>query len=385
MKLKSFPSPLSNKHNHHHMRTIPTIITLFFALSLASSCGSKQVATPPPAYKVTAVDTTTATIYSEYSAVIQSNTMVEIRPKVSGYLNKIAKAEGSNVKKGDLIFKIDDADYRQNVNAASATVEAAKAKLSNSSLEVRKLTPLVEKGIISPYELETAKSNLAAAEASLRQAQAQYENTLITLGHTEITSPVNGVLGRIYVREGSLISPSAQEALTTVSSEGDVFAYFSFDEKKLNPVRKAALDNNEYRPDEGYIVELTLADGSTYGHKGKLESASGIIDRATGSIQLKVIFPNPGMEILSGSSGILRFPFEYRGCFLIPQSATYELQDKVMIFNVNADSTVTRKTITVGGISGTDYVVTGLERGTKIVTEGVDKLKEGMKITPKED
>ncbi|MBQ1279965.1 MAG: efflux RND transporter periplasmic adaptor subunit [Bacteroidales bacterium] len=349
-----------------------------------SSCRNKQEQIQPaPAFNVITLDTTSAVVYNDYSTIIQSNTIVEIRPKVSGYIKTIAKQEGTPVKKGDLIIKIDDADYQQDVNAAFASMEAAAANKSNAELEVVKLSPLVEKGIISQFELETAKSDLKAAAAQYDQAKAQYENSKITLGYTNITSPVDGVLGRIYVREGSLVSPSAQDALTTVSSDGDVAAYFSYDEKKLTPLRRKAMEDGNYKPEMKNNVELLLPDGSEYKYKGKLTSATGIIDRNTGSIQLKVLFPNPELTILSGSSGILKFPYTYKGCIVIPQSATYELQDKVMVFVVNEDNTVSRKSISIEGKSGNNYVVSNLTPGTKIVSEGINKLKEGMAITPK--
>ena len=354
------------------------------AVASISSCGNKapQVV-PAPEFNVMTLDTTSAVVYNDYSTIIQSNTMVEIRPKISGYIKSIAKEEGTPVKKGELIIKIDDADYQQDVNACYASMEAAAASQSNAELEVVKLTPLVEKGIISQFELETAKSDLKAAQAQYNQAKAQYENAKITLGYTNITSPVDGVLGRIYVREGSLVSPSAQDELTTVSSYGDVAAYFSFDEKKLTPLRKKAIDEGKYTPETKNNVELILPDGSEYKYKGTLTSATGIIDRNTGSIQLKVLFPNPDLTILSGSSGILRFPYTHKGCIVIPQSATYELQDKIMVFVLGEDNTVSRKSIVVEGKSGNNYVVSNIEPGTKIVAQGINKLKEGMTITPK--
>jgi membrane fusion protein (multidrug efflux system) len=192
-------------------------------------------------------------------------------------------------------------------------------------------------------------------------------------------------LSRIEVRVGSLVGPSNSAALTTISGDGDVYAYFSFDEKNLAPLRRAKYNSGEHNPAGKSNIELILADGHTYGHKGKMESASGIIDRTTGSIQLKVVFPNPNNEILSGSSGVVKIPATYGGCITVPQSATYELQDKIMIYVVNADNTVTRKIITIEGTSGKDYVVSGgLKTGDRIVIEGADKLKDGMTITPKE-
>src|SRR5574344_217769 len=361
-----------------------TIIMVIFSLS---SCkGKKDSDQQPPEYKTMILDTATAVVYTEYSTIIQSKSIVEIRPKVSGYLTKIAIDEGQWGNKGELLFKIDDSDFKQSVNAAKAGMQSAKANQDNAALEVRKITPLVEKGIISPFELETKKSNLQAAEASYNQAKANYENSLINLGYTSITSPITGVLGRIYVREGSLVGSSSQDPLTTVSSEGDVYAYFSYDEKNLNPIRREELKSGQYKPESQNIVELIQADGNIYQYKGKLESATGIIDRTTGSIQLKVVFPNPKFEILSGSSGILRFPATYHGYIVIPQSATFELQDKIMVFVVGPENKVSSRNVVVEGVSGKNYVIyQGLKKGDRIGTEGANKLKEDMIITPKDE
>ena len=367
------------------MKKILMGMILVSSLSFVSCKSKTETVQTPPEYRTKLIDTTTAVVYSEYSAVLQSEAIVEIRPKVSGYLSKIAVNEGQWVNKGTLLFKIDDADYIQKVNSAKAGMQSAKASRDNALLEVRKLTPLVEKGIISPFELDTKKGNLEAAEAALIQAEAAYEDAKINLGYTSITAPTSGVLSRIEVRVGSLVGPSNSAALTTISGDGDVYAYFSFDEKNLAPLRRAKYNSGEHNPAGKSNIELILADGHTYGHKGKMESASGIIDRTTGSIQLKVVFPNPNNEILSGSSGVVKIPATYGGCITVPQSATYELQDKIMIYVVNADNTVTRKIITIEGTSGKDYVVSGgLKTGDRIVIEGADKLKDGMTITPKE-
>lgn len=355
-------------------------VVLFSALSCHNRTEKEEQTFPE--YSTMRLDTATAVVYNEYSTIIQSNTSVEIRPRISGYLSKKYKKEGSLVKKGDTLYVIDDADYRQQVRAAKAAMEAAKSGVSNSSLEVKKLTPLVEKGIISPYELESAKIALESAKAQYDQAAANYENARITLSYTVIKSPINGVLGLNNFSVGSLLSPSSQEPLTVISGEGDAQAYFSFDEKRLAPIRREQLASGDYNPEKNQI-ELILADGTPYRYKGRLSSASGIIDKTTGSIQLKVIFPNPDYSILSGSSGVLRFPLTYHGVITIPQSATYELQDRKMVFVVNEDNSLSRKSISVEGISGNYYVVSNLSSGTVIVTEGVGKLKEGMIITPK--
>lgn len=367
-----------NKFYPFHLLTCCLIV---FAMS---ACSSEQQQTPQqaPAYKIMELNTDTVTVYSEFSTIIQSQDVIEIRPRITGYLDEIAKKEGSPVKKGELLFRIADADYKQQVRSAEAGVQVAEAKLANAQLEVEKLTPLVEKGIISQYQLQSAQSALDAAKASLAQAQAQYQNAVINLGYTSIVSPVDGVLGIIPFRVGSLVSPTSAEALTTVSGTGDIYAYFSVNEKILSQLRNAADAIKEENKKQGYI-ELRLANGHIYSQKGKIENASGIIDRSTGSIQMKVIFPNPDMEILSGSSGVLRFPITHAESILIPQRSTYELQDKIIVYTVDSNNTVHSQSINVVGKTEQEYVVSGMEGGTKIVVEGIDKLRDGQTITPK--
>lgn len=350
------------------------------AVTMCSCSQNKNTAEESaPEYLVQTLDTSTVTVYKEFSTTIQSQDVIEIRPRITGYIDKILKLEGSHVKKGELIFQIADADYKQQVNAAQAGIQASQAQLANATLEVEKLTPLVEKGIISPFELKSAKSKLEAAKAQLVQSKAEYENALINLSYTRITSPVDGLLGVIPVRVGSLISASGQEPLTTVSGLGDISAYFSIDEKLVMELRKVPEANNT---ETGY-VDLILADGTQYSQKGRLMNASGIIDRATGSIQVKVVFPNPKTEILSGSSGILRFPTLYKGAIAIPQSATYELQDKIMAYLVGDDNIIKSTSLEVAGKTAEEYVVTNLQRGDKIVVGGVAKLRDGQTIKPK--
>lgn len=357
-------------------------LLLGFALLTACSGGNKPTQEAVvEEFSVKSLDTSTVTAYSDFSTVIQSQDVIEIRSRISGYVDKIYKKEGAYVKKGELIFQITDADYRQQANITKAGIQSANAQLDNATLEVQKLTPLVEKGIISPFELKSAASHRDAAQAGLEQAKAQYENALINLGYTQITSPVEGVLGIISVRSGSLVSNGSSEPLTTVSGLGDISAYFSVDEKLLIELREA-VGQNPLDTKEGY-VELILPNGAVYSQKGKLENASGIIDRTTGSIQMKVIFPNPKTEILSGSSGVLRFPKRYSGVIAVPQSATYELQDKIMAFVVDDQNTVKGVSLAVAGKTETEYVVTNLQIGDKIVTEGVSRLREGQSIKPK--
>ncbi len=374
-------------NNQEYMKRIMnTLLPALFMLAIISCGNDSTQQAAPPEYKVLTLDTTTAVIYNEYSTIISSDAQIFVRPKVTGYIAKKYINEGDLVEAGDMLYKIDDTEFRQQENSAKAGLQSAIAKEANAELEVKKLTPLVEKGIISAYELESAKSNLEAAKAAHMQAKAAYDNALTTLGYTEIRATKKGILGTTYASVGELVSPSNANPLTVISTDGTMSAYFSFDEKNLTPEarKKFAQSARSQNGEHPAFVELVLSDGSVYPYKGRVYHASGIIDVMTGSLLMKVDFENPDFAVLSGTSGTLRFPIEFKGCIEVPQTATYELQDKKMVFVVNDDNTVTRKIISVEGTTNKAYVVNNLERGTRIVAEGVDRLKDGMVITPKQ-
>ncbi len=364
------------------------IFVAISALSLmAVSCGG-EVQKPQkavPEYAAMTIDTTSALITTDFAAELSSAQVVEIRPRVSGYLEKISVEEGSIVKKGQLIFQIDDAELRAQRSAALASVEAARASMASAELEVEKLTPLVEKGIISNFELKTAQSSLEAAEAQLVVAKSQAKNAKIALSYAAIKSPVTGVVGRIVVRPGTLVSPSSQDALTTVASNGPMSAYFSLNENLvLDIVDKTKGAKTEKITDLIPEVSLVMSNGEIYPKMGKVELASGLIDITTGSAQLKAIFPNSEGVLRSGASAKVRINSPHSGVVVIPQSATYELQDKVMVYKVGKDGKIESQNIEIFGKEGVNYVVkSGLERGEVIALEGLDYIKEGDVIKTK--
>ncbi len=355
------------------------IIPLLASL-LAVSCMTKsREAVKAPEYRVLTLDTTTMVIYNEYPAMIVSDAIIDVKPKITGYVVGKYIKSGDIVKKGQLLFKIDDTEYRQQLNAAKAALEGAKAELSKAELEVHKLTPLVEKGIISPYELEVAKSNLSPAQAAVAQAEATYKIAQLNLGYTEIHAPREGIIGFTHISVGELATPNNN--VVEIAIDGLSDACFSFDEKKLTAAARKQYQKSKSAPIAN--LELELPDGSIYPHKGILKHATGRVDPTTGSLILYGQFENKNYELLDGTSGIIRIPIEYKGCITVPQNATYELQDRTMVFVMASDSTVTRKSLKIEGTSNDCYIVNNLERGTIIVTEGVDRLRDGMKITPK--
>lgn len=338
-----------------------------------------------PQYKVLTVDTRSTDTQKEYVAKIQSKEVVEIRSKVDGYIDAIFVNEGADVRKGEALFKINDDIYIQQVNTANANIQAAKANVFAAKLDIKKIIPLVEKGIISNFELESAQSKLQAVEAQLAQANAQLQNAQINLAYTTITSPVDGVVGQIPYKVGSLVGRSEAKSLTTVSGSGDMYAYFSLNEKELLKMTRdlpgvGLQDKLNNLPE----VKLRLADQSIYEFNGKLMAASGIVDAGTGSILLKASFPNAKQLLRTGGSGTVMIPEYFENVVCIPQAATYEMQEKIMVKMVNPAGQVNSRQIEIAGRnSDNQYIVTsGLKAREQIVLEGASKLKEDQKITP---
>ncbi|MCL1932669.1 MAG: efflux RND transporter periplasmic adaptor subunit, partial [Candidatus Azobacteroides sp.] len=282
------------------------IMTSVFLLGGCDKNKGQKDQRNPSKYKVEVVSRTDATVYTLFPVQIQSENALEIYPRATGYIQKIYVREGDNVKKGDPILKINDADYLQAVNST-------KAAYDNAQLEVTKLKPLVEEGIISQFQLQTAESNVQAA-------QAAYENAKINLGYTLITSPVSGVIGRISLKEGSLLTAGIATPITTVASNGNVFAYFSFDEKLLLQFANDSSHTSlKERVEKLPPAELALADGEIYEHKGIIELGSSLVDPTTGSLQMKGVFPNPDALLRSGSTGTIRIPNFYKNIIIVPQ------------------------------------------------------------------
>jgi len=321
----------------------------------------------PNEYKVETVNRADVTVFSLFPVQIQSENDIEIYPRATGYIRKIYVKEGDNITKGSPILQIDTAEYHQTVNATKAAYE-------NAQLEVTKLKPLVEKNIISPLQLQTAESNAQAALAA-------YENAKINLDYTLITSPVSGVIGRISLREGSLLTAGTGTLITTVASNGDVFAYFSFDEKLLLQLTDSSRTTLRQLVAQLPPVELLLANGQIYKHPGRIELGSSLIDPVTGSLQMKGIFPNPDAVLHSGSTGTLRIPNIYKNAIIIPQKATYDIQDKKMVFTVDSDNTVHATVIKVLNNTNDIFIIDwGLNEGDRIVLDGVGKVRDGDKI-----
>jgi len=365
-----------------------SFLSILAASVIIVSCGKKDDKAAQAAaagqvkeYKTLTLQPESATLHTDYPASIQGQQNIEIRPRVEGYIDKIFVDEGGVVKAGQPLFKISAPEYEQEVRTATASIKSAQAAVSSAKLAVNKVKPLVEKEIISKYELETAQYNYDSALATLAQANASLVNARTNLGYTTVTSPVDGVVGSIPFRLGSLVSSNTTEPLTTVSSIGNVYAYFAMNEKVLLNFSEGS-GTLAQKIKQLPQVSLLLSDGSTYSEKGRIETVNGLINTETGSVNIRARFPNPKGIIRSGSSTTVRIPNEVKDGLIIPQSATFELQDKIFAVTVGKDGKTKNVNITIlDNKAGNYYVVTsGLQAGDQIVLEGVATLKDGTQI-----
>lgn len=371
----------------------PVLYTLLFfaiilAIDLLSACKpapAAQMAMPPQELPVISVSSKPATVYAEYTAALQGSRDIEIRPQVDGTLQAITVDEGAFVHKGQTLFHIDERPYREQLNNANAQLLSAKAALESADINVKKLTPLVQNNVISDVQLQTAKAAYNAAKANVAQAQAQVESARINVGYTNITAPADGYIGKIPFKTGSLVSRSTVDPLTVLSENKAVHAYFTMSENDFSTFKtKYAGATLQEKIKQLPAVELVLADNSIYPAKGKVELAEGQFDKTDGTISFRATFPNSNGLLRSGNTGKIRIGSEVSNTLLVPQEATFELQDKVFVYALADSNKVYGKPLTIAGTSGKFYLVSGgIKPGEKIVYQGIDRLHDGVIIKPK--
>jgi membrane fusion protein, multidrug efflux system len=371
------------------MRILLSVLSL---VAILTSCGKKQQGQQNSSgniasYPVAILQHEKVTIHQDFPATIEGQQVIEIRPMISGYIRQIFVNEGDHVRKGQLLFSIRNPMYEQQVNTARASISRAQAEVNTSLMEVEKVRPLVEKEIVSEYRLKSAELRLESSRAALEAARAELANSEANLAYTNIQSPENGIIGTIPFKTGALVNSNMQQPLTTLSDISNVFAYFSWNEKQL-------LDFLSHSP--GITLQqkiknmppatLILANSAEYPEKGRIELASGLISTETGSATFKAVFPNSNGLIRSGSSAKVRIPEVKDSVYIIPQSATYELQNKLFVYTVGEDNKVTSQALSaVPSDDGRHYLVTGgLAAGDRIVVEGIASLRDGVEIIPKD-
>ena len=353
--------------------------------ALLTACGSKSSQMPEANkdFAVETVKTTEADLKTSYPATIKGMQDIEIRPKVAGYLTKLLVDEGATVRKGQPLFLIDSEQYQAAVNSAKAQVSVCKANIATQKLTVENKQALFDQKIISSYDLQMAKNTLESYEAQLAAAQASLQSSQDNLRWCTVTSPSDGVVGMIPYRVGSLVSASNAQPLTTVSNISQMYVYFSMTEKQLLGLTReqgglsAAISKMP-------AVSLVLSDGTEYSQSGVVSTVSGVIDSNTGSVQMRATFDNAGHVLRSGGTGSILIPIHQKDAIMIPQKATYEIQNKKFVYVVGTDNKVQSREIEVlVQNDGQNYVVSnGLKVGERIVIDGVNRLKNDMQITP---
>jgi membrane fusion protein (multidrug efflux system) len=356
-------------------------IMLFAASAfIVASCGNGGGGRPnfgDNEYPVVEVGTQTAAMQTVYPATIKGVQDVQISPKVGGFITRINVKEGQTVSAGQVLFEIDNVTYQAQVRQAQAAVNTAQTQVNTAKLTYDNSKQLFDNKVIGSYELQTAENTYEQAKAGLAQAEASLANAKESLSFCYVKSPAAGVVGTLPFKVGALVN--AANVLTTVSNNSSMEVYFSVNEKDALEMSKNG-NALEALP----AVKLQLADGSVYGSEGKVTKMSGVIDAATGTVQLIAVFPNSDKMLKSGGSGNIIIPRDQNNAIVIPQSCVMELQNKKFVYTLGKDNKVVYTEITVDPQNdGNSYIVTGgLKVGDKYVTNGITKLTDQMEIVP---
>ena len=340
-------------------------ITSIFAALLFVSCGEDQQggqqAYGPMALPVVEIPNQTVTGFSEFPVSIQGIVNSDVRAKVTGYITEVLVDEGEKVRKGQLLFRLETQSLSQDAAAAKANVEAAQ-------VGVDQLKPLVEQNIISEVQLQTAKAKLA-------QAKANYNSIVANIGYATIQSPIDGFVGAIPYRKGSLVSPSNPLPLTTVSKTDEVYVYFAMNESDyLDFLMNAKGEGLQGKIKNFPPVKLRLANNELYSEEGEIATVTGQVDPTTGTVSFRAVFPNPNYLLANGSSATILIPKIYENVPLVPEVSTYERQGKVYVYKVQGDTLASPVVIGVKDkVNNVLIVESGVKKGDKIVAKGTAK------------
>ncbi len=354
----------------------------------------KQGAKPFP---VVEVEERTVTGYTEYPTSIEGINNNDVRAKIQGYIKEVLVDEGQYVTQGQVLFRLETNSLSQtteaayaNIDAARANIKSAEANVEVAQVEVNRLIPLVEKGIISNVQLETAQANLLRAQsqleqarASYHQAQATYKSAAATSDYAVIRAPISGVVGKINFRVGSLVGPTDPTPITVVSDTRQLYAYFSMNEAEyMNFLRDLPGQTIKEKLNNIPLVDLVLPNGMTYDEKGRVSAVTGQINPQTGSIQFRVSFPNSNGILTNGNSGKIKIPKQYNQAIVLPESGTIEQQGLVYAYKVENDTAKSVIIEVVDRVNNLVVVKSGLQKGEKVIATGVGNLKTNTPVQP---
>lgn len=363
------------------MRNLYTVFWLGSFFLLMMSCSNKQEENAEqlnlPVFKLSSQSTE---IQEFYVADIQAIKNVEIRNMISGFLEHIYVDEGKKVDRGQVLFKINDLQYKAELATATATLQTAIAEAKTAEIEVERVKTLVDKQVVSNVELEMAKAKLAAAQAKVEEARSVQQKAQLKLSYSNITAPFEGLVDRIPLKMGSLLQEGT--LLTTVSDVSEVYAYFKISEKEYLQYMKRRQADSTFGGNGS--IQLILADGSIYEHKGRIETIEGDFESTTGSIAIRARFPNPNRLLKHGSTGKVSITNQLSNALLVPHKSVFEIQDKNYVYVIGRDNKVKLRSFVPKKRIEDFYVVeSGLQAGDMIVYEGIQNIKEGVTIKPR--
>ncbi len=364
---------------------LPLALTAVLFLSVACR-EQKTVQTEDKTYPLLKVELSDRLINSSFPATLRGRQTVEIRPQVSGMITEILINEGDPVRKDSILFVIDQTQYKAAYEIAVANVKSAEAALSTAELVLESTKDLYENEVVSEFDLMTAQNDLVEAEAKLALAKAEETRAYNNLSYTEVRSPVNGVASMTPYRVGALVSSSIAEPLVKVSDDSQIYAYFSMAESQVLDMVLENGNSIQNTLKDIPSVQLQMSNGKMYDQPGKITALSGTIDQNTGSVSIRASFPNRNHILRDGGSGSVIIPHQMNDCIVIPQSATFEIQDRIFVYKV-VDGKASSAQIKVAGVNnGSEYVVEdGLEVGDVIISEGAGLVQEGALIPNAEE
>lgn len=347
-----------------------------------TSCGLDMPKEVQSSFETMTVKKSDIEVPYKFSARMKGQNDVTITPQASGQLMRICVTEGQQVQRGQTLFVIDSRNAQLELEAAQANLQAALAQENSAKLEYESNKNLFDKKIVSSYMLSNSENQYKQAQASVAQARAAVNRAKVELGFCTITAPVSGIIGEIPVRTGDQVSPLTQ--LTMLSGNTTMEAEFSVTEAIVEAMVQSGMKADEV---DKYIAELpeatfVMKNGTEYPHKGRVVSLTGVVNATTGSLTSKVSFPNPDGHLYSGIQGTIVMPFAEKNVVVIPQQAVVRLQDKSLVYKVQADSTATAVDVTTEDVgNGKDFIVkSGLNVGDRIVAVGANNVTEGQRV-----
>jgi membrane fusion protein (multidrug efflux system) len=346
-----------------------------FALIVLYSCKTEPKKQKLDNFQVTNIALIDTVLYSDYVAEIQAVKNIEIRTKLTGYLDKIYIDEGSYVKKGELMFSIDDREYKEQLQKRRAILKSVEAELRNNELELQNTQQLVNKGVVSKIELEFAKNKLQASKAKVDESKAEVEHARLVLSYTQIKAPFEGIIDRLPVKIGSYIEEGT--LLTNLSQTEEVFTYFDVSEKEYLEFMSKIPEKNSQEKN----VKLILANGKIHESIGTIETMSSQIDNRTGNLAFRARFKNPKKLLKHGASGKVRIAKKLNNALVIPQKSTFDIQDKTYVFVVDSNGKVKIRPIFISDRLSHLYVISkGMSLKEEFIYEGIQYVNDGMII-----